>query len=430
MSKTPKLIITAHCDKAARSNNEDNCLVRANLSQPEIQHIGDGSPYLSEEIDLDEAGCLLVVADGMGGMNAGEVASRIAVEAVSKFFGTQLDGISEKSDEDIFRMIEEAIVYADENIKFDAEQNPDHSGMGTTIAILWLLNEKAYVGWCGDSRIYCYNTITRKLKRLTHDHSLVQLLVDEGDITEAEAFDHPKNNIIMRSLGDTVEKVKPETLKTARHLRTGDLFLLCSDGLYGALPDNPRDSKLPKDVNIENVLTVAAKNFPPKQLDRWNNLLWDKAEDLCHDNVTSILCYVNDCSYEPKASSTLIFQEEEDDRRRVKLLLARLLLVLLILVLLTVGFIMLRPLATRLIKERKSKDTDVTVPVIEVDSVQDTISVKTAVVEEPDADRKDKSPVKREEKANKVNPNPENNGPAPSGQTKTGLDVIKIEEGE
>ena len=402
MSKIPKLIITAHCDKAARANNEDNCLVRANLSQYEIQHIGDGPPYLSEEIDLDKAGCLLVVADGMGGMNAGEVASRIAVEAVSNFFDTQLDDVSGKSDEEIFRKIEEAIVYADENIKFDAEQNPDHSGMGTTIAILWLLNEKAYVGWCGDSRIYCYNTITRKLKRLTHDHSLVQLLVDEGDITEIEAFDHPKNNIIMRSLGDSVDKVNPETLKTAVRLRTGDVFLLCSDGLYGALPDNPRISKHPKDVNIESVLTAAAKSFSPKQLDLWNNLLWDKAENLFHDNVTSILCYVSNCSYEPKSFDLLAFQEEEDNRRRIKSLLSKLLVVLLLIGLLTAGIVCF-------VKYRKPKASVERKGDL---SPADTLMIEPAVVDSPIVDVPDnkndivleQTQVKKKTHDSRINP--------------------------
>lgn len=340
MSKTPNLIITAHCDKAARPNNEDNCLVRANLSQSEVQYTGDGTPYLSQEIELDKAGCLLVVADGMGGMNAGEVASRIAVEAVSNFFDTQLDGVSEKPDDEIFQMIHDAIVYADENIKFDAAENPDHGGMGTTIAILWLLNEKAYVGWCGDSRIYCYNTITRKLRRLTHDHSWVQLMVDEGDISEKDAFDHPKSNIIMRSLGDSEGEVKPETLKEPVRLRTGDVFLLCSDGLCGALPDNPGESKLPKDVNIVSVLNTAAKSFPPKQLDRWNNLLWEKGEPLCHDNVTSILCHVSNCSYEPKSPAQLAFQEDEDERKRFKSLVAKLMVAILAVALL-VGIVFL-----------------------------------------------------------------------------------------
>ena len=340
MSKTPEIIITARCGKAARANNEDNCLVRADLSQEAVSHKGDTpSAYLSETIELGSKGCLLVVADGMGGMNAGEVASLIAVEAVSNFFDAQLkNDLAGEQDEDIFRMIKESVVYANENIIFDAEKNPDHSGMGTTIAILWLLNGKAYVGWCGDSRIYRFNTITRKLERLTHDHSLVQLLVDEGDISEAEAFDHPKNNIIMRSLGDTVEKVKPETLKEAVPLCNGDVFLLCSDGLYGALPDNPRDSKLPVDVNIETILNTASEEYGPNQLDKWNNLLWEKAKERWHDNVTSILCHVSNCGrepepvrvFEPKQSLSSTQMTEKSTQTAKWVILAAVLLVVLV----------------------------------------------------------------------------------------------------
>ncbi len=313
MQNIPQIIVTAHCDKAARANNEDSCLVCADLSQSDSIYSGDGNPpYLSGMMDLGERGCLLVVADGMGGMNAGEVASRTAVESVSNFFSTQLENISGKTDEELLRKIEEAIQYADMSIKFDAEQNPEHSGMGTTIAILWLLRGNAYVGWCGDSRIYRFNTFTGKLERLTHDHSLVQMLVDEGDITEADAFNHPKSNIIMRSLGDSAEKVKPETRKKAIPLHNGDVFLLCSDGLHGAIPDKPLTGKQPKKLSIESILVHASEVFAPSQLDKWNDLLWEAAEERWHDNVTSILCHVSHCGSDAE-TDVLTGTEKETD---------------------------------------------------------------------------------------------------------------------
>lgn len=282
MSERPKIIATAHCDKAARENNEDNCLIRMNLLDEKVNHQGDGV-FLSESVSLGDKGALFILADGMGGMNAGEVASAIAVSSTSNFFSTQMPEKKLMNDEEIFGFINHAVIYADECIKSEAAKNPECSGLGTTIVVLWILNEKAYIGWCGDSRIYRYNTDSKELERLSHDHSLVQFWVDSGQLSENEAFRHPQSNIIMRSLGDSPETVEFETLKAPLTLHSGDVFLMCSDGLHGMLRDH----------DIEALLNTAAEKFPPKSIDKWNDMLWEAAENEgWTDNVSSILCHI------------------------------------------------------------------------------------------------------------------------------------------
>lgn len=282
MSERPKIIVTAHCDKAARENNEDNCLIRMDLLNEKVNHQGDGV-FLSKSVSLDDKGTLLILADGMGGMNAGEVASAIAVSSTSNYFSTQMPDKESLNDEDIFEFLNHAVIYADECIKSEAAKNPECSGLGTTIVVLWIVDEKAYIGWCGDSRIYRYNTYSKELERLSHDHSLVQFWVDNGQLSEEEAFRHPQSNIIMRSLGDTPDTVEFETLKAPLTLHSGDVFLICSDGLHGML----------RDSDIESLLNTAVEKFPPTEIDKWNDILWQAAKNEgWTDNVSSILCYV------------------------------------------------------------------------------------------------------------------------------------------
>ena len=284
MSEKLQIITTAHCDKAARENNEDNCLIRMDLLDDKVDHQGDGV-FLSERVELGEKGSLLILADGMGGMNAGEVASAIAVSSTSNYFTTQMPEKAPADDEGVFAFIESAVVYADECIKSEATKNPECSGLGTTIVILWIINGKAYIGWCGDSRIYRYNIHSKELERLSHDHSLVQYWVDCGQLSEAEAFRHPQSNIIMRSLGDSPDPVEFEALKAPLTLHSGDVFLICSDGLCGVI----------RDPDIEALLNTASAKFPPTEIDKWNDMLWESAESArWTDNVTSILCYVDD----------------------------------------------------------------------------------------------------------------------------------------
>lgn len=224
--------LAAKCDKAGRSQNQDNYWVCPDLARWNAPV--DGVVGTDEDVELSEKGALLVVADGMGGMNAGEVASELVVEGIKKKFSQIPDSIL-GNEADILKFIRDAIVESDESIKQYAKQHREAEGLGSTIVLLWLLGDKAYCGWCGDSRIYRFNP-NNELVRLSHDHSYVQSLVDEGKISEDEAFDHPDGNVITKALGDNGNKADPE-LK-AYDVYQRDVFMLCSDGLCGLLQDS------------------------------------------------------------------------------------------------------------------------------------------------------------------------------------------------
>lgn len=212
-----------------RTNNEDNCLVIPELAKNGVVASSDASAI------YDDMGTLLVVADGMGGANAGEVASGIAVETILDHFTAErlapLFTNSNTPDEKTIRsFMERAVTDADKSICDAAKANIATAGMGTTLVIGWILGERLFVCWCGDSRCYVYNR-SLGLVRLSKDHSCVQELVDKGEISEEDAFNHPYSNIITRCLGDQENRAKPDF--RMYHLQCGDVVMLCSDGLCG-----------------------------------------------------------------------------------------------------------------------------------------------------------------------------------------------------
>lgn len=177
-------------------------------------------------------GVLLVVADGMGGLNAGEVASDLAVKAVKEYFSPERLPVS-LNGQNPGILLTDCIAYANNKIVEQARQDSKVEGMGTTLVIAWLLNGTLYVGWCGDSR--CYLLRQGQIKQISKDHSYVQELIDKHLITEEEAFFHPNKNIITQSLGDVGRPPVPEY--TYAQLEPGDRVLVCSDGLNSMLHD-------------------------------------------------------------------------------------------------------------------------------------------------------------------------------------------------
>lgn len=267
MENVIRFRLAARCEAAGRPNNEDNFQLDENLSDNRWGFTSD------KELDLAENGALLLVCDGMGGMNAGEVASAIAVQTIKECFSA--DKLTESVLASPTKYIASSIVAADAAIKADAKANPEHEGMGSTIVLAWILGKKVYVGWCGDSRCYCYNPKSG-LMRLSHDHSYVQELVDAGKLTEELAFDHPNNNIITRSLGDPSGAARPDVKEFDLH--NEDIIMLCSDGLCGCLRDN----------EIEKII-----HNNQMSMEGCRDALWDADEAAgWHDNVTIAIAQV------------------------------------------------------------------------------------------------------------------------------------------
>ena len=212
-----------------RTNNEDAVAVCRDLTNPAncILHT-DGY------VKMSRFGSLAVVADGMGGANAGEIASKLAIESIVESFREANLPQVLTSESAVCAFLRECIAKSNQTIMNYVIESPDSFGLGTTIVLLWLVKDKAYVTWCGDSRCYCFNPDSG-LKLLTKDHSLVQEMVDRGEITQEQSFKHPDNNIITRCLGDVDADPDPEFL--IQSIADGDVFLLCSDGLCGYCRD-------------------------------------------------------------------------------------------------------------------------------------------------------------------------------------------------
>lgn len=251
-----------------RTNNEDAVLVCPDLGKQNWGETGS-EDYLA----LGKYGAMLVVADGMGGANAGEIASSIAVDTAKNYFSQKRLSENEISEKTAYSLLLDAITLSNKAIMNHVETDPDSIGLGTTIVITWVIDRKAYIAWCGDSRCYCYNP-KNGLRQLTKDHSYVQELVDKGEITAKQAFNHPDSNIITKCLGDVDAVTEPDMI--TYEIKDGDVLLSCSDGLCGYCDDN----------SIEKVLL---NNFDNLTLCK-DNLLKLAMNAGGQDNITIALC--------------------------------------------------------------------------------------------------------------------------------------------
>lgn len=188
---------------------------------------------------------VFAVADGMGGHLAGEVASAAALEPIAA-----LDGNVFASAQDAASALTDAVREANAHVAALAANNPQFRGMGTTLTAMLIEGMRIHVAHVGDSRAYLLRN--NQLSRLTIDHTLVQKLIDDGEITEEEAAKHPQRSVITRAIGIS-DAVDVDTLSFT--LAGDDLVLLCSDGLTGVVDD----------TRIVKILTSAAT--PAKAID-------------------------------------------------------------------------------------------------------------------------------------------------------------------
>ena len=182
---------------------------------------------------------LLAVADGMGGHKGGEIASSIAINNVAKRF-SEISSVGDK--EDAIAWIQDIVREANAAIYKYTAEHPESQGMGTTLVLAILTHNFLLFGNIGDSSGYVIKN--KKLHKITNDHTLVNLLVKSGELTEEAAKDHPRKNVLMKALGATTT-VEMDVFDVET---TVEGILLCSDGLTNML----EDCKIMKVLNEEH----------------------------------------------------------------------------------------------------------------------------------------------------------------------------------
>lgn len=190
---------------------------------------------------------LFIVADGMGGYQAGEVASKIAVDSVLKFI------VKKEPKENYKSILEGAIIYANDKILESSSSNPDYKNMGTTIVCALVANNKVYISHLGDSRAYLYRK--GKLRQLTKDDSYIQSLIDTGIEDLDEDMIHKYRNIVTKALG-VDETIDINSLEI--DLCQGDYILLTTDGLTNLVTDDEILEVINMDINLKEATEILA----------------------------------------------------------------------------------------------------------------------------------------------------------------------------
>ena len=243
-----------------------------------------------EEAGSHTGGRLMVVADGMGGHRGGATASRLAVETVKSTYLTN-------ASDDVPAALREALARANARVYTESQSNAELRGMGTTTSALVVRGGEAWFGHVGDSRIYMVRG--NEIKQLTDDHSLVATMVREGLLTTAEAENHPRRNVLQRSVG-VAEDVEAD-VRGPIELQEGDVFILCSDGLHGVVKEEEMigPAKLPIARAAEELVRLTLQRGAP-------------------DNVTVIVAKVirADAPSEETETDAVLFDDTIREERR------------------------------------------------------------------------------------------------------------------
>ena len=224
--------------------------------------------------------CLLIVADGMGGHQAGEIASRLAVETISREYGKHLEVMC------VEKRLLKAFVLANERIYKKAVSDSRFYGMGTTCTALAIVGNAVYYAHVGDSRAYLLKK--GSLTRLTIDHTYVQQLLLRGTITAEQAVAHPDRNVLTNAMG-THLNLRVDTGRCSFSLEAADRLLLCSDGLYDYL----NESELAEILNRSQPLHLMADYLVAEAKKRGG-----------HDNITVVLAAQHDAREQTSLKET------------------------------------------------------------------------------------------------------------------------------
>jgi len=236
-----RLDIAGRSDRGKRREvNQDQFLI-ADLHKN--MHVASSSvPFDQPELFGDTMGKLLLVADGMGGAQAGEVASQIAINAMAQHLLNSMHWIMHPAGPEIEQFVKDLKVGAEfthQIVRKDATSDPDHRGMGTTLTVAYLIWPMVYVLHVGDSR--CYILRDQKLTRMTKDQTLAQHLFDAGQLSDKDLKESPYNHVLISAIGG---EAQPHAVVYRTRLKPGDRMLLCSDGVNAHLDDKDIQTEL------------------------------------------------------------------------------------------------------------------------------------------------------------------------------------------
>lgn len=209
--------------------------------------------FISDSLDEVQ---LYMLADGMGGYNGGEIASQLAIQTAKSYIENNFKEI-EKDKDSILQLVGSSMEYANLVVYEKSKESKELEGMGTTLEICLIYNNRAFIGHVGDSRIYRI----RKdfMRKLTQDHSYVQKLVKDGTITQEEAIHHPQKNMLMKALGCNAF-VEPDVM--VKGFLKEDILVMGSDGLTNLVPQEELFKEAKKDIEQapKNLIEIANKN--------------------------------------------------------------------------------------------------------------------------------------------------------------------------
>lgn len=235
----------------------------AKSDKGKVREINQDYFYISNSLDEVQ---LYILADGMGGYNGGEIASSLAVKTAKNYIENNFKE-TEKDKDSIIQLLGSSMEYANMVVYEKSKENPELQGMGTTLEICLIYNNKVYIGHVGDSRIYRIRKSF--IRKLTQDHSYVQKLVKEGTITKEQAAHHPQKNMLMKALGCNAF-VEPDVM--VKGFLKDDILIMCSDGLTNL-------------VEQETLYEMASKNIEQATKD-----LVELAKDRGgYDNITVVV---------------------------------------------------------------------------------------------------------------------------------------------
>ncbi len=204
-----------------------------------VREINEDSFYISDSLDEVQ---IYMLADGMGGYKGGEIASKLAIQSAKNYIENNFKLI-EKDKDSIIQLVGSSVEYANMIVYEKSKENKELEGMGTTLDICLIYNNRVFIGHVGDSRVY---RIRKEfMRKLTQDHSYVQKLVKDGTITKEEAVHHPQKNMLMKALGCNAF-VEPDVM--VKGFLKDDILIMNSDGLTNLVSQNDMFREVKKDI--------------------------------------------------------------------------------------------------------------------------------------------------------------------------------------